>query len=295
MKPGRVAGRPYKDTYQLPPDWEDAVAGWVRWLTTGGLSKTTIHQRRSHVRMIARRSETTHPRDVTLDQLVRITTAQIWSNEHRKGVRTSLISFYDCALDRGLVTDNPAMKLPRVKAGQPRPRPATDEVWREMMEKASPRERLMIRLAGEAGMRRAEVAVSHRDDLIDDPHGSSLIVHGKGDKQRVVPISNSLAEAIREHCPRGYLFPSRERWGNEIAPHLSPHHVGKMIGALMPPGFSMHKLRHRYATRVYRGSRNILAVQMLLGHVSVATTQRYTACDQDEIRAAAMSAMTDGG
>jgi integrase len=52
----------------------------------------------------------------------------------------------------------------------------------------------------------------------------------------------------------------------------------------------MHKLRHRFATRAYRGSGNLRAVQVLLGHSSVATTERYTAVDDDLIRAAMMSA-----
>jgi integrase/recombinase XerC len=49
-------------------------------------------------------------------------------------------------------------------------------------------------------------------------------------------------------------------------------------------------LRHRFATRAYRGSRNLRVVQVLLGHSSVATTERYTAVDADEIRAAMVSA-----
>lgn len=52
----------------------------------------------------------------------------------------------------------------------------------------------------------------------------------------------------------------------------------------------MHTLRHRFGTRAFRGSRNLRAVQILLGHTSVATTQRYTAVDEDEVRAAMMSA-----
>jgi integrase len=287
---GRIEGRSYRDTYTLPPAWDAAIAGWLRWLTIGGNSPATMRLRRGQLRMIARRSETQHPREVTFELLVSLCSAQSWSLGHRKGVRTSLISFYDWAIDSGVVDEHPAAKMPRVRSDSPRPRPATDEVWQDMLTKASPRERLMIRLSGEAGMRRAEVAVCHRDDLVQDSRGCSLIVHGKGNKQRVVPISDSLAAAILEHAGAGYLFPSTDRWGHVLAPHLSPHHVGKMIGNLMPPGWSMHKLRHRFATRAYRGSRNIRAVQMLLGHSSVATTERYTFVDDDEIRAAMMSA-----
>lgn len=287
----RVGGQwQYSDTYVLPPAWESAIAGWLAWLTIGGTSSATMRLRRGQVRMIARRSETQDPTEVTFALLVALCSERNWSRDHRKSVRTSLISFFDWALDAGLVDDHPAAKLPRVKADTPRPRPATDEVWNDMLAKASPRERLMIRLAGEAGMRRAEVAQCHRDDLIDAARGYSLIVHGKGNKQRVVPISDSLATAIRDHAATDYLFPSTDRWGNLIAPHLSPMQVGKLIGELMPDGFSMHKLRHRFATRAYRGSRNLRAVQVLLGHSSVKTTERYCAVDDDEIRAAMMFA-----
>ncbi|KAA1251740.1 tyrosine-type recombinase/integrase [Mycobacterium simiae] len=62
-----------------------------------------------------------------------------------------------------------------------------------------------------------------------------------------------------------------------------------MAGAL-PEHWTAHTLRHRFTTRAYRGSRNLRAVQTLLGHSSVATTERYTAVDDDEIRAAMMAA-----
>jgi len=52
----------------------------------------------------------------------------------------------------------------------------------------------------------------------------------------------------------------------------------------------MHTLRHRFATRAYRGSRNLRSVQTLLGHASIATMERYTAVDDDEVRAAAACA-----
>lgn len=73
--------------------------------------------------------------------------------------------------------------------------------------------------------------------------------------------------------------------------HRSPHHVGKLMAGALPDHWTAQALRHHFATRAYRGSRNLRAVQVLLGHSSVATTERYTAVDDDEIRAAMMSAM----
>ncbi|EUA18516.1 phage integrase family protein [Mycobacterium xenopi 3993] len=70
---------------------------------------------------------------------------------------------------------------------------------------------LMARLACEAGLRRAEVAKVHSEDLLSGVDGPELIVHGKGGKQRIVPITPSLAAAIRAAAPRdsGYLFPDK--------------------------------------------------------------------------------------
>ena len=128
-------------------------------------------------------------------------------------------------------------------------------------------------------MRRAEVAVVHRDDLMEDLTGWSILVHGKGGTQRLVPIPDELAEAIAEFCPHGgYLFP-----GNDDG-HLSAHYVGKLVGDLMPPGWSMHKLRHRYATKGLAATGDLLAVRDALGHASVATTQLYTKVVGDKVR-----------
>jgi site-specific recombinase XerC len=143
---------------------------------------------------------------------------------------------------------------------------------------------MMARLAGEVGMRRAEVAVCHRDDLVRDVYGWAIIVHGKGGKQRVVPVTDAFADAFRTYCDGGHLFPSRDQWGNLLAPHVSADHVGKLISALMPPGWSMHKLRHRYATHGLAGTKDILAVRDALGHASVATTQLYCATIDNAVR-----------
>jgi integrase/recombinase XerC len=116
-------------------------------------------------------------------------------------------------------------------------------------------------------------------------------------RKRIVPISDSLAGLLRQgaagHTPgmpiEGWLFPTG-RGG-----HLTIHHVGSLVGRVLPPGFTMHALRHRFASRAYRGTRNLRAVQVLLGHQSIATTERYCAVDDFEIRAAMESASAGFG
>ena len=144
--------------------------------------------------------------------------------------------------------------------------------------RAKPRETLMLRLAAEVGMRRTEVARVHTTDLLDDLVGWSLVVHGKGDKERVVPLPGSLARIIQD-APWGYLFPGD--WGPG---HLSPAYVGKLTRDLLPGAWTMHTLRHRFGTRAYAMKSDLLLVQELLGHASPSTTRRYVELDRRRMR-----------
>jgi integrase len=269
--------------------WTDAISGWISTLTAGGASKETIRNRRGIVGMTARRVPVRSPARVTGEHLMRLASSYQWSNDYRRQFRTTETQFFGWCIDhRRHPGPNPALVLPRVPESKPKPRPATDEIWLDLLAAAAPRELLMARLAGEAGLRRAEVAQLHRDDLSNDSGGWLLIVRGKGDKQRVVPITAPLAQAIRSHSagysPHGFVFPGQD------GGHLSPNRVGVLISGLMPPGWSMHKLRHRYASRGYAGTHDIRAVQEALGHASVATTQRYTAVTSNDVRRVSESA-----
>lgn len=277
-------GTLHSQKYVLSPVWESAVESWIEWLRIGGSRPTTLKLRRGHVRMIAKRSGAVTPAGLSLAMIVDICAHANWSNDHRKGIRASLNSFFEFCVANDLAGINPAAAMPKVAGDSPRPRPATDEIWRELLANAAPRERMMARLAGEAGMRRAEVAVCHRDDLIQDVGGYALLVHGKGGKQRVVPITDGLAQAIRDHCAAGFLFPGA------VDGHVAAHHVGKLLSALMPDGWSMHKLRHRFATLGFAGTGDLLAVRDALGHASVATTQIYTAVARQGVRRVAEAA-----
>lgn len=149
--------------------------------------------------------------------------------------------------------------------------------------KATEDERRMIRLAAECGLRRSEIAAVNSDDVMDDLLSKSLIVRGKGDKQRIVPCPDDLAAEIQA-CG-GYLFPGR--WSG----HVEASYVGKHITRLLPDGWSAHSLRHRYATRTYESTHDLYLVSKLLGHSSVETTQIYVAMPDSRLRAG-MSAVT---
>jgi integrase len=150
-------------------------------------------------------------------------------------------------------------------------------VYQTALRRADERERLMMRLAADAGMRRAEIAVAHTDDVFEDMLGWSIVVHGKGGKRRVVPLTRGFAALLRDR-PHGYLFPGDE------GGHLSPRWVGKLVNRLLDGDWTIHSLRHRFASRAHRVNRDLAVVQDLLGHASPATTRIYVATDDSDRR-----------
>lgn len=271
--------RIHRLSYALPAPWDAAIDGWITSLAAAGTSPATRRTRRAHVRSVARELAAAHPGAVSSLELSTIVARSDFSAQHRRGLRASLVSFYKWCVTTGVVKDDPTTDLPVVRAATSAPRPATDEVWRELLATADERTRLMARLAGEAGLRRAEVACVHTDDLVCSAEGAQLTVRGKHGKQRIIPIDPSLAAEITRAQPnKGYLFPGK------INGHISPDRVGHLVSKAMPPGWSMHKLRHRFASRGYAGTGNLRAVQEALGHASVATTARYTVVQPRDAR-----------
>lgn len=144
----------------------------------------------------------------------------------------------------------------------------------------------MITLAAEAGLRRAEIAVVARPDVIDEPDGMSLIVHGKGRRERSVPLTPATRAAVARQfdlvSPENpWLFPSKGRYADT---HLQPVRVGELINDALPGRWSAHTLRHRFATEAYRNSRDLLLVQTLMGHSKPETTAIYVGLDTAEER-----------
>jgi site-specific recombinase XerD len=116
-----------------------------------------------------------------------------------------------------------------------------------------------------------------------------LRVIGKGGHERTVPISDELAAELVA-VPGPYVFPAVDRWGNVIGPHITPHQLGKLIAAALPDNWTVHTLRHRFATKAYQATGDIRAVQELLGHASPVTTAIYTQVANESLRRAAMAA-----
>lgn len=262
----------------IPSAWGAEIDGFLAAQRAAGLPTTTIYTRRQHLQHLARRIGTDSPWDVTPDALVTWAGAQAWSRETRRGRRTTLRTFWAWGLESERTTRNVALALPRVKPAVPMPHPCPDTVYQTALRQADERERLMMRLAADCGMRRGEIAQVHTDDVFEALLGWSLVVHGKGGKRRSVPLTDGFAAVLRDR-PWGYLFPG------EHDGHLSARWVGKLVNRLLPGEWTIHSLRHRFASRAHRVNRDLAVVQDLLGHASPATTRIYVATDDADRRA----------
>ena len=266
------SGRPTPDTWIQPLD------DYLAWMRAASRPASTQYQRSYHLRRFGHETGSA-PFDVTLDIMVEYLGSHEWGKSTQHAVRSKLRGFYGWAQLTGRMADNPAALLPSVAPPVGRPRPASDDALEEGIRGADERVKLMLRLAAGAGLRCVEVAQVHTDDLVEDLEGWSLRVTGKGGRRRVVPLSRRLALELRS-IPSGYAFPG------QVDGHLSAAYVSKLMSRVLPEGVTAHMLRHRFASRAYLGSgRDIRAVQELLGHASVATTQVYTKVPDGALRA----------
>lgn len=241
-------------------------------LRAGGRRPATIGLRKAHIRMLGEWVAPRGPWELGTEDLLAWTASKEWKPSTRRSVRSSLRGFYTYGLTVRRIVENPSTDLPQIRTERPRPRPCDETMLKAAIAAAPARDVWMLRLAAECGMRRGEVAQVHpRRDVFADLLRYSMTVHGKGGKLRVIALPEHLGTALasyaREHD--GFLFPG------QVEGHLSPAWVGRVVSRWLDDGWTMHTLRHYFATESYRETKDLLALQEQLGHASPATTQVY--------------------
>lgn len=264
----------------VPADWQPLLAQWRRWMHSAGRSRETVVTYTDLLRRLARQTGASDPWALDTTDLVDWMARQRWGLEQLRSGRSALRSFYGWAYDLALVDHNPAAHLPKLRATPPNPRPASEATYRAALDAApTTADRLMLRLAAELGLRRGEACQVHSRHLTTGDDGLWwLEVLGKGNKRRRVPVPDDLARDVLTEAAGGFLVPG------DIDGHLSAQRVGNRVSRLLPPGVTMHALRHRFATVAYNFDRDVFTVQRLLGHSSPATTQRYVHTTDDTAR-----------
>jgi integrase/recombinase XerC len=237
---------------------------FLRWCCDAGRSPVTI---KHWSRIVGKFCAEHDPLTATSDDIRRYLSQ--WNSSPantRHSYRVALAAFYRWIVDEAeLLEVDPMRKVPKVPAPKGAPRPITDAQFAVVLADAPPTMRAWLLLGADAGLRRAEIART-------DPHSPMdrrLHVAGKGGRQRVVPLSLRLVDALA----------AAEPW------QVSPHQVGQRMSWHMRRrgvDATAHQLRHYAATRFYAASGNDLrATQAFLGHASSSTTEIYVAWSSD--------------
>ena len=186
-----------------------------------------------------------------------------------------------------------AVRTPRIKRGLPRPLSETDAA--DALERAgehdvewiAARDRALLTLLYGAGLRISEALALKRGDV---PFGASLSIVGKGTKERSVPVLPVVREAAADYAakiphgggPSSPLFLSRR--GKTMSAREAQRLMEKLRGALgLNARATPHALRHSFATHLLQNGGDLRAVQELLGHASLSTTQTYTEIDSKKL------------
>lgn len=261
--------------------WSALIGAWSAWLHAADRSPLTIRLR---VHQLGQFAEA-HPDgpDVSAEELTAWLARPDWSTETRRSNRAALRVFYGWAAASGHLAADPSTLLPAIRPASHVARPAPEDVARAAMEEPG-RVGLMLTLAARQGLRRGEIARLHSEDITRDLLGWSLRVHGKGRRDRVIPLADDVADRLRLARPGGWVFP------NAQCGHLSADYVGRLMARALPRGWTAHTLRHRFATVAYYGTRDLVAVQTLLGHSRPETTRQYIRLPEDALRDAVRAA-----
>ncbi len=210
---------------------------------------------------------------------------------------SAIKQLYRFAFEEGWRDDNPAIQIKGPGKSKSLPRTLSiDEVAALLHAaresgKASNRNTCLMELLYATGMRVTELVTLPVSSARGDP--SMLLVRGKGGKERLVPLSPPAREALTEYLierdahedlaraegkPESrYLFPSRGKLG-----HLTRHRFFTLIKEIAEKAgvaadkVTPHTLRHAFATHLLAGGADLRAIQAMLGHADVATTEIYT-------------------
>jgi integrase/recombinase XerD len=207
----------------------------------------------------------------------------------------ALRRFYGFLLDEGMRTDDPSSSLPKPRLQRPLPRildiAEVEAMFTAIEERAASGEPLALRnlalleLLYGSGLRATELVSLPRRAV--RPGQPFLMVRGKGDKERLVPVSTRAAEAVQKwltHVPAtsAWLFPSGKSHLSRVRLFQLVRGMAALAG-IAPDRVSPHVLRHAFATHLLAGGADLRVLQSLLGHADIATTQIYTHVDASRL------------
>jgi integrase/recombinase XerC len=208
----------------------------------------------------------------------------------------ALRSLYRWLAQEGVVEQNPAKLVSTPRLAKKLPRVPTIEEMNSMLDGKMPevasfpeRDRLMFELLYGCGIRNSELVGINLDDI--SLSNEAILIRGKGKKERFVPFGGSALAALSVYLPwRLQLLQTLKKTASKGTPalllnqrggRLTTRSVGRIVKRIavakgLSPEVHPHTLRHAFGTHMLEEGADLRAIQELLGHERLATTQRYT-------------------
>ncbi len=204
----------------------------------------------------------------------------------------ALRSLYRWLAQEGVVQQNPAKLVATPKLPKKLPRVPTIEEMNSVLDGAMPevaafpeRDRLLLELLYGCGIRNSELTGINLDDI--RLSAEAILIRGKGKKERYVPFGGAATQALAAYLPvrRALLAEARKNTPalliNQRGGRLTTRSVGRIVKRIavakgLSPDVHPHTLRHAFGTHLLEEGADLRAIQELLGHERLATTQRYT-------------------
>ncbi len=201
-------------------------------------------------------------------------------------------SLYRWLAQEGVVKQNPAALVSTPKLPKKLPRVPTIEEMNTVLDGPMPevaafpeRDRLMFELLYGCGIRNSELVGINLDDI--RLSNEAILIRGKGKKERYVPFGDSVKSALASYLPlRLQMLAQRKKNTNALlinqrGGRLTMRSAGRIIKKIavakgLPPDVHPHTLRHAFGTHMLEEGADLRAIQEMLGHERLSTTQRYT-------------------
>jgi site-specific recombinase XerD len=280
--------------------WQAALAGFDDWQQARGMGEKT---RAAYGVDLAQLAEWAAGRELAPGDISHRDLRRFAAVLSERGAAKSTVgrklaairTFYRHLVERGELEANPAELVSSPKKDQYLPRVLKAADVAELLERipaTTPldlRDRAMFELAYAAGLRAEELTLLDVESA--DADGEQVRVEGKGGKTRFVPVGEHAWKALDRYLTRGrpaldagdtnamFLSKSGRRlYTSDVRRRL------KLQGRRV--GISPHTLRHSFATHLLEGGADLRAIQELLGHASISTTQTYTRVESKRLRMA---------
>lgn len=285
------------------PAWE-YLSAWCRELFLQNYSPKTISTYQLALGQFIKFIDTDH-RGITVLNCTRQDLVRFFGTRlEEEGISTTtakltlsaIRQFYQYLIDQGIATHNPTIGYRLKSAPRKLPTVADETVMQQLLDQKTPsepakarlwlRDKAMFELMYGSGLRVSELASLNIDDINLDTQ--ILRVTGKGNKTRQVPIGSKARQALLDYLPH------RDLWQEQCSPALfiSERHGTRLsvraiqlrlkicaTAAGIDLNLHPHLLRHCFASHLLSASGNLRAVQELLGHSNISTTQIYTHVD----------------